>query len=163
MNDYLYFYFLQKMVSKYQVLHAARSGNINNVRLLLQHGAEINNMVILHAASNGYIDIVRLLLQHGAEIHNLTVLYAARKGYTDIVRLLLQHGAEIDGMTVPHVTHEGHIKSLKIIIAYQNIKKIIRHFLNAICAEILMTKNHPNIDGLLPKDIIQKIIYILDN
>jgi ankyrin repeat protein len=60
-------------------LHAAaRSGNVDAVRLLLEHGADPNareagdNTYALHwAAAHGHLEIVRTLLDAGADVHGI--------------------------------------------------------------------------------------------
>ncbi|KAK4560770.1 hypothetical protein LTR86_005349 [Recurvomyces mirabilis] len=84
---------------------AAKCGNEVIVRLLLDHGADVNAQGGEHvrslytAAAEGHDEIVRLLLEHGAEVdsqgpENGNALYAAvYGGHKGVVRLLLAHGA----------------------------------------------------------------------
>ncbi|KAF8184630.1 hypothetical protein K438DRAFT_1837602 [Mycena galopus ATCC 62051] len=91
--------------------NAAYRGSAEMVRLLLQHGADINLPLdcksgrgsALHAASyNGHVEIVRLLLEGGADA-NLqfnsggvsTLVAASSQGQSEIVHLLLEHGADV--------------------------------------------------------------------
>lgn len=94
---------------------AARQGQINAVRLLLEHGADPNareagdNTYALHwAAAQGHIEIVRALLDAGGDVHGTgdvheldvigwATFYHAPGGApgdrSDVVALLLERGA----------------------------------------------------------------------
>jgi Ankyrin repeats (3 copies) len=91
------------------LLCASRGRNSKDgsvVRLLLEHGADINvqghsGWTPLHWASHyGALEIVRLLLEHGAGVeaknfHDKTALqYAADRGHDKVVELLREHGAK---------------------------------------------------------------------
>ncbi|KAB5542898.1 hypothetical protein GE09DRAFT_1289546 [Coniochaeta sp. 2T2.1] len=80
------------------LLMAASQGHLTTVQLLLNAGAEADNVSIESAVSNNDKAIVQLMLENGAEPSR--VLYsAAAKGLEDIVRLLLDNGADIEGGT----------------------------------------------------------------
>jgi len=90
------------------MLEACRSGNLERVSLLLEHGADINKSTsdtgitpLLVAAAAGQSSVVQLLLDKGAQIdkarsdNGATPLYeAAREGHVNVVKLLLQRGAD---------------------------------------------------------------------
>ncbi|KAJ7706724.1 ankyrin repeat-containing domain protein [Mycena rosella] len=93
------------------VLQAATSlGHEKIVQLLLEHGADANEMgrdgAALHiAAHDGWIQIAHLLLEHGADIDAPaprglgTALHIALcNGHREIVSLLIKHGAEVNAM-----------------------------------------------------------------
>lgn len=89
---------------------AARAGNANAVRLLIERGADVNAVdkeggtALKNAARIGHTDVVRVLLEKGADVNavtqdSLTVrILAARKDkeLAGIVRLLMEHGAQLD-------------------------------------------------------------------
>ena len=76
------------------------------VRLLLEHGADINvqdnnGWTPLHSASyDGALEVVRVLLEHGADVEvkkndRMTALQeAAGRGHEKVVELLREHGAK---------------------------------------------------------------------
>ncbi len=106
---------LQKMLIKVEAqvevehLHqAAAVGEIEQVKLLISEGADVNvknndGQTQLHyAASKGHKEIVELLLAHGAEVniggadYNRTAAeFAMKSNHTDIVQLLVSKGADI--------------------------------------------------------------------
>ncbi|MES0490291.1 MAG: ankyrin repeat domain-containing protein [Leptospirales bacterium] len=89
------------------LLKAAANGDVETVKLLLEHGADINAIddraesALLSASYLGHYELVKFLIENGANIENpgnkgYTPLYvAAYKGYYNIVDLLLQKGANI--------------------------------------------------------------------
>ena len=88
--------------------------NINNIRLLINHGVNVNwvnNMgltPLLVACIWDYVEVARLLLDNGAEVDKtnksgMTPLYvASQNGHLDLARLLLEKGADIN-----KTNHEG--------------------------------------------------------
>jgi ankyrin repeat protein len=84
---------------------AAEAGHVDIVRLLLEAGADPNNMwanppSILAAAASGRQDIVEILLAHGAspdavdEEHETALMAAAAGGHIHVLRKLLDAGAD---------------------------------------------------------------------
>ncbi len=63
----------------------------------------------MEAASGGYADIVKLLIEHGANVNakssvgNTALTYACCGGYEDVVRILLDAGADVE-----HQNDNGH-------------------------------------------------------
>jgi len=106
----------------YLLLNSARRGNINEVRELLEAGAEVdaasidNFTPLMNAAAAGHGDVVKLLLEKGASIKPRTkgapfaesplgsripggwtaLMAAVSSGNADIVRLLLDKGANVN-------------------------------------------------------------------
>ena len=57
------------------------------------------NYLLLYAVKEGNADIVELLINAGADINNIEndiLLYAVKKGYTDVVELLINAGADVN-------------------------------------------------------------------
>ena len=87
---------------------AAFFGEIEIIKLLLHHEADINKTPeggwppLCCAAYNGHNDIITLLLKHGDDVnsktfgsHYMPFYYAASKGYTDIMKLLAPKVSDI--------------------------------------------------------------------
>jgi ankyrin repeat protein len=91
---------------------AAEKGRFKIVKLLLGHGAAINQQdnngatPLFVATKRGSFTIVMLLLGHGANINQqdnngATPLFVAtERGTFNIVKLLLEHGADINQTTM---------------------------------------------------------------
>jgi ankyrin repeat protein len=90
------------------LLDAAEKGNLEEVKRLLDKGAEVDARDIgdwtpLHlAADKGHTDVVRLLLDRGADVEASTdrgrtpLHHAITEGHTDVATVLLDRGADID-------------------------------------------------------------------
>jgi len=98
-------------------LHAAsRSGHLNAVSLLLDHGADLkminnNGKTALCVAYDGrYLEVMRLLLDHGAAADvwyddaGLLTHDASYSGCVDAIRLLLQHDADVNATSLRNRT-----------------------------------------------------------
>lgn len=89
-------------------LAAARKGNIDKVKDLIQRGADIDTFnemgitALMWAAMEGRADLVKLLVNQGADVNmstktgNTALIWAASNNHTDIIETLLQHGADIN-------------------------------------------------------------------
>lgn len=107
--------------------HAVITGSESMTRLILKHGADVNDRddvvgaTALHvAAKAGNLDLVRLLLHHGADMlakdsvgGNTPLHGAAAIGHVKMISLLLDVGgsvetrADADGATPLHVAARG--------------------------------------------------------
>ena len=99
------------------VADAAQTGDVAEVRALLQQGADVNaaqtdGLTALHwAAMNNHTDIIDVLLYAGATVKPLTRVggytplhLAARSGHSEIVTKLAMAGADPDEWTTTGVT-----------------------------------------------------------
>lgn len=80
------------------------------------------------AARFGHEEVVKLLLDHGAEVNVLCGEYgyplqaAAYAGHANVVRILLDHGADVNaqggrfGSALIAACHEGHLQAAKILL-----------------------------------------------
>jgi uncharacterized protein len=88
------------------LLLAAFSGNLENVRILIEHGANVNQLgaykasPLFYASSGGYEEIVEILLKNGAIVDVLAenrrtpLMIAMKEGNKYIVENLLNAGAD---------------------------------------------------------------------
>ena len=85
---------------------ASNKGHIDVVRVLLDHGANVNtidkkNTPLCSAFDGGHLEIMRLLLEHGADVdawdgRELLLNDASKDGRAEVVHLLLQHNADVN-------------------------------------------------------------------
>ena len=88
--------------------YAAWSGHEAVVRLLFDHGAEVDaqdedeTTALMAAADSGHEAVVRLLLDRGADVDaqdkngRTALMWAANSGHEAVVRLLLDRGVDVD-------------------------------------------------------------------
>lgn len=85
---------------------AVESGSLDIVRLLVEHGADINYKdkagatILIHASMFGSKSVLEYLLQKGADVNardsegKTALITAAGSGYTDNVKILLKYHAD---------------------------------------------------------------------
>ena len=110
------------------VAHAAERGDLEMMRLLLDHGANGGAQddvygPLTSAAVGGQLGAVRLLLDRGvpAGVHGANALLgAATSGHLPIAELLLAHGANAgarDGCALIIAAREGHLPMVHMLLA----------------------------------------------
>lgn len=90
------------------LLHAAKFGNIEVIKELVNYDADINfrspdgSTALMRASYYNHVEIVRYLLNHGAVVDEKngrgeTALYtAAFRGHLNVVKILIDYGADVD-------------------------------------------------------------------
>lgn len=106
---------------------AAKNGHAKVVKLLLEHGANIeaSNKSLLLAAKNGHTKVVEHLLENGVdtEVKDRSLLFAANNNHDKVVEALLAHGANIEvkdnhkQTPLLFAAQNGHIEVVKILLA----------------------------------------------
>jgi ankyrin repeat protein len=104
-----------------QLVEAAKTGDVGQVRRLIDAGADVNAPAehglrpLLVAAHHRHLDVVRALLAGGADVNyagfseGTVLVFAAETGNTELVSLLLDAGADAnlalseDGQMALHV------------------------------------------------------------
>ncbi|XP_061172554.1 protein fem-1 homolog B-like [Saccostrea echinata] len=115
---------------------AAGAGHLGIVKLLLEHGADVNhatktNSTPLRAACfDGRLDVVQCLVENGADIsipnkyNNTCLMITSYKGHCEVVRYLLEKGANPDstahcGATAMHFAAEcGHLEVVQDLVRF---------------------------------------------
>jgi ankyrin repeat protein len=112
------------------LMYAAAFGNVTQMKLLLESGADVNAQNTFHATAliwaGGDAVKSRLLIEHGADVNvrtqqGRTALMAAakRNGNADLVRLLLKKGADVkapgDTTMIP-AAQSGDVEIMRLLI-----------------------------------------------
>ncbi len=106
---------------------AARTGNVDTVKSLLAHAADVNaresargQTALMWAVAEKHPEVARMLIDHGADLHAHStsgftpLLFAAQQGDLDSARMLLEAGANVneaapeEGSALVVATHSGH-------------------------------------------------------
>jgi hypothetical protein len=118
--------------TKLAFLLAARTGEIDTIKVLLNRGLNINvslngdRTALMFAAEMGHTVVVDLLLSRGADIRDnksVTLLtIAARGGHTATIEALLNHGADVNAKTLYGETalmmaaFEGQVDTVRLLL-----------------------------------------------
>eukprot|EP01032_Pedospumella_encystans_P008759 gene8759-10361_t len=109
---------------------AAEHGHTEVVKMLLEHGAEVNcksvadqtTALTLAASHNNDANLIKVLLEHGATVNhgngygNTALHEACRMGHGAVINILLEHGADVNaknhkGSTPLHMFCYGNPKA----------------------------------------------------
>lgn len=97
--------------NNFDLKKAARTGNLELVKLLVDMGTDVNAKgygaaTALHYASvNGHIDVVQFLIKQGADVNSAddkggtALIYSVWKRHIKIVRILIKSGANVNAIT----------------------------------------------------------------
>tara|TARA_B100000579_G_C22593386_1_gene739130 strand:- start:27 stop:815 length:789 start_codon:yes stop_codon:yes gene_type:complete len=161
---------IQARVRGQQLLEAAESGDISEVKNLLARGADVNatdkyGITALHwAAERGYEEIVKALVKAGADVNakesaGWTALhYAGLCGFADIVQALVIAGADVnatdnDGWTALQLAKSSdHKLSFKNAIE-EGKQKLISLYEHSLHPEVTQER----LNDLLSKRITQDL------
>jgi len=101
---------MTKKENNVKLLAAARRGDINTIRILLNKGTDVNakdrhgETALIWAAAIGNIDLVKLLIAKGADVNIFdkegytAFKYADEQGYTEIAGLLKDREIKSSGI-----------------------------------------------------------------
>lgn len=133
--------------TKNTIYDASLMGHVEVVRFLLDNGIEIGEYDIAAASKHGHVEIVKMLLENGAKPDNDALVIASKKGYTEIVRLLLKHDAYPSAEALTNASRYGHVEIVRLLLAESQSDTI-----NPVNALKWATKNgHTKVVRLLLK------------
>jgi len=112
------------------LIRAAKSGDVGQVRSLLEKGenANVSNIygetALMWSALRGHDSIVGVLLRNRAEMdakdqsnYQITALAAAAaRGHSSIVDMLLQRGANMNGPALIFAAGNGHTSAVRVLL-----------------------------------------------
>ena len=90
-------------LGKTELISASESGNLEDVRELIENGANVNladsygKTPLMYASENGYPEVVETLINGGAnvnvkdEYHESALMYASANGHIRVVEALIKH------------------------------------------------------------------------
>lgn len=159
---------------------AARRGNLEIVKLLIEHGAETDvgkkdgeRTPLLEAAAGGYTDIARYLISKGADVNargkGLTPLLAACAGGVNFgppgdkpktIRILLENGADVN------VQDESWLKSGRTPLMYAVLRgdaELVQALLDKGARLDLKNKDGDTALSLAGKEGLEYITQLLEN
>jgi len=95
---------------------AAKTGNIDIVKLSIQHGANNINEIAGEAAQRHYLDILDLAINIGIDVWDYISSVAATSGHIDIVILAIENGAKNLDKIASSAAYCGHIDIVRLAI-----------------------------------------------
>jgi ankyrin repeat protein len=144
------FWFVLQMAQQITLLRAACAGRTDEVRALLDRGANPNNglslerePILVCAVHNGHLETVRLLISRGADVNasydsdgRAALGEAASAGLVEIVKVLLENGAHPEkgtrgatgGTPLMNAANRGHVEAVKVLLAMGANVKARDHF-----------------------------------
>ena len=118
-----------------ELFAAARKGDTEAVKVLLQKGVDVNaktryGATALHyACDRGHLDLVRLLIERGADVNAKDTFYgitplnwAITRDHPAVVKLLLEKGAQSKEMAIVNSIDEGHTEVAKTVLEMGGFK-----------------------------------------
>ena len=160
-----------------QLLNAASSGDVAQVRRLVDAGANVNaeSAVVgmseddlrqagLHgatplfiAAHGGHVEMAELLVDAGANVNTMSgaetpLMVAAFLGHLQIVNLLIERGADVaisssQGNAVNYATAGGHLEVVRLLVDAGGYEPTTLNGIRAL--SVAKTNGHTEIEGLL--------------
>jgi ankyrin repeat protein len=145
---------------------ACMKGHLDTARLLIQHGANINDANFVYgsplalACESGHENIVQMLLQNDADINDRDVAgespltRAIICSRTEVARLLIEHGADIEqssylgGSPLFWATHYGLEATVRLLIS-KGANVYVSDNYGYTPLAIARRRNHANIINIL--------------
>jgi|GEM_PF-5637597 len=106
----------RKVRKIHEFMKAAESGDLNEVRRLVNHGMDVNarramggKTALMRASRNGSVSVVTFLLQKGADVNatggqsgKTALIRASEAGHWEVVELLIEARADVNAASAVH-------------------------------------------------------------
>jgi len=140
---------------------AARKGKLEEVKRLVEEGADINareNLLLQFAAGEGRLEAVKFLVEQGADIHadnDCALQRAACQGHLSIVKYLVEQGADI------HADNDYALQRAAFLGWLEIVKYLVEQGVNVhvINIEQLLASN---VDDMCPGDFNGTVKYLAE-
>ncbi|HVF90874.1 MAG TPA: ankyrin repeat domain-containing protein [Blastocatellia bacterium] len=126
--------FAQENENVEKLMAAARKGDVETIKALLDAGTDVNSKTrygataLSFAADKGRIEVVRLLLDRGADVNVKDSFYGATplswaigKDHTAIVQALIEKGAKDYEDALTFAVENHHVDIVKMILAKEKV------------------------------------------
>jgi ankyrin repeat protein len=106
----------KKYIFNTAMTYAAKGGNMDIVKLMIEKGATAFNSSMMYAAEEGHMEIVKLMIEKGATYFNAGLIIVAGRGYMEIVKLMIEKGATNFNSGMNYAAGGGHMEIVKLMI-----------------------------------------------
>lgn len=126
---------------------AVKKGDLKLVNELINNNVDIHaydDAALMWSARRGFLDIVKVLVEHGANINNSNSLkWSVKNNHIEVVKYLISKGADINFHKYFNAfriaAEEGYVEIVKYLVENCNVD-IHEHYSSAFQAAI--DKNH---------------------
>ena len=157
-----------------ELIRAVEDGDIENIRILLDAGANPNildiygSTALMIASLRGHIEIVRLLLERGAQTDwkdnndgYTALMIASIYSNTEMVRLLLKHGTEVNlqshyGNTALILASRGGDMNIVRLLLKHGANPNIQNNLGETALTLASDEGHTDVVELIEQHIAQQ-------
>jgi ankyrin repeat protein len=96
--------------------YAARGGNMEIVKLMIEKGATDFDWGMKNAANGGNMEIVKLMIEKGATDFDWGMYYASEGGHMEIVKLMIEKGSTDFDWGMRYAAYGGNMEIVKLMI-----------------------------------------------
>jgi Ankyrin repeats (3 copies) len=99
-----------KDIYNFVMVRAAKGGNMEIVKFMIEKGATSFDWTMVNASRGGHMEIVKLMIEKGATYFNTAMRSAALGGHMEIVKLMIEKGATNFVSAMNIATKGGHME-----------------------------------------------------
>ena len=97
------------------VICAARGGNIQVMKYLLEKGAKLDAKSLQTAIDNGQLEMAKWMLENGCSLENISIKTAAGKGYLKIVKWALENRCKYEANAALSAVNSGQLRVVEYL------------------------------------------------